>query len=174
MIEIPTLRPEPIGSLESDFGTTIATSIWEKTINNHAWVERNLPIGFCLQLNRDIQPVSGPALSDPNPDIWQFLDGTLISDADSPLNGVNVPDCRNRFLKHKTGVAFSTGGASTLNISHGHAIGFVDNRQPDFQADNDNDRAAGILHNHPVTPNLSSTENIIPLHIQYHIYVRYK
>lgn len=174
MINIPILRPALVGSLEADFGTSIATSIWQKTINNHAWVERNLPIGFCLQLHRDIQPVSGPALPDPNSDIWQFCDGTLISDSDSPLDGVNVPDFRDKFLKHLTGGPFTTGGSETVDLSHANAISFEDNRQPDFQADSDNEAPAGASHNHASSLDLSPTENIIPLNIRYHIYVRYK
>jgi len=174
MIEIPTFRPELIGSLESDFGTTIASSIWLKIINNHAWVERNIPIGFLLPFHRDLQPVSGPALPDPTSDIWQFCDGTVISDSDSPIDGQAVPDLRSSFLKGTSGTQFVTGGQETISLFHDHITGFTDNRQPDTQADNNNDLQSGIVHNHPVTNDLSLLEDIVPLHIEYHIYMRYK
>jgi len=174
MIEDPVVRPDIIGGLEQDFGTSIASSIWLKIINNHAWVQKNIPIGFLLNLHRDIQPVTGPALSDPNSDIWIFCDGSLINDADSPLDGQNVPDMRNRFLKHSSTSEFLLGGNSTTSLLHTHVIGQVDDRQPDFQADNQTERVSGVLHDHPVTNDLSAAENIIPLHILYHVYMRFK
>jgi len=173
MISIPIARPAVIGGLEKDFGTTIAASIWFKIINNHAWVERNIPIGFILPFHRDIQPVSGPALPDPSSDIWQFCDGTLISDADSPIDGQNVPDLRNAFLKGTSGTQLLTGGQSQVDLAHQHTIAAVDARQPDVQADDDDDRLEGILHSH-TTPSDLTLENVLPLHIQYHAYMRYK
>lgn len=173
MIESPIVRPQTITSLEQDFGTSICTSIWLKLINNHAWVDKNIPVGFLLSLFRDIQPVSDPALSDPNPDIWQFCDGTVINDSDSPLDGQAVPDMRNLFLKGASGVQFSTGGQSSIDLTHTHVIGINDNRTGLNRVDNNNDRQSGGPHDHPLS-NDWGVFPVLPLYAQYHAYVRYK
>lgn len=173
MIEIPTTRPATIAAIEKDFGTTIATSIWLKVINNHTWVERNLPIGFCIQFDRSINVAAGSPLPDPNTDIWIFCDGTLINDAESPLNGQNVPDFRNQFLKHDDGAQFVTGGALNTDLSHTHTIGITDNREPFNDADNNDDRVSGFPHNHGLDSDLGVI-GLLPLHIQYHIFMRFK
>jgi len=174
MIEIPIVRPDNIKAIEKDFGTTIAAAIWQKTINNHAWVERNIPIGFILNFHRDLQPVTGPPLPPPDPDIWRFCNGSLISDSDSPLNGQNVPDFTTLFLKGASGAEFLTGGQSNVSLQHTHVITQVDNRQPDFQGDDNDDLISGNLHGHPVTNDWAPTEDIVPVHFQYHAFVRFK
>lgn len=56
-------------------------------------------------------------------DEWKIADGTVVTDAASPLDGSAVPDLRNRFVM---GVGESqigtTGGANTLNLSHQHQV----------------------------------------------------
>lgn len=174
-IEIPTKEPELIKTVESDFGSTIAQAIWLKIVNNQTWVERNIPLGFILHYFAS-QPVGSGLSVDPiDLDLWKFCDGSLISDADSPLNGQNVPDLRQRYLKGSATVG-TVGGSNTTNLlhSHGGLTGVTDDRQPNFQADNNNDKATGNPHTHPIFADLSSVETIQPLTTDIHCYMRFK
>jgi hypothetical protein len=45
-----------------------------------------------------------------NPDLFSYCDGSVINDADSPLDGMNLPDLSNRYL-----VGFGTEGGEDID-----------------------------------------------------------
>ncbi len=57
------------------------------------------------------------------PDGWVECDGSTISDADSPYDGVTIPDLNgdNRFLRGSS-TSGSTGGNDTVDLSHTHSL----------------------------------------------------
>ena len=174
MINIPQIKPTPLLGLEADFGSSVAASIWRKIINNHTWVERAYPIGSILFFHESITEADGTPKDAPNPDIWQLCDGSVISDADSPLNGQAVPNMLDLFPKGST-VEQNTGGQSTLNIQHNHggSTGVTDDRGGRI-ADTGGDKSTGAPHTHSIDTRWSTAEPIIPRYTALQFYIRYK
>jgi hypothetical protein len=176
MIIIPSIKPELLKSLEVDFSSSVASSIWRKIVNNHTWVERAIPIGCILFFHQSITTAAGDPIDPPNPDIWKFCDGSLISDPDSPLNGQNTPNMADLFPKGpKEGeVEFQIGGNATLDISHNHGgrTGTTDDRG-NKNADPDTDHVSGSPHYHSINTKWG-VESILPKYFSLQAYIRYK
>lgn len=172
-IIIPTIKPLPLQGLEADFGTSVSASIWRKVINNHSWVEKAFPIGTILFFHESITEANGDPKDPPNPDIWIFCDGSIISNVDSPLNGQATPNMVDLFLKGST-TDLLTGGNATLNIQHNHGgqTGITDDRA-DFIADDGADHSTGAPHYHSIDNRWSTSESIIPKFNALQCYMRY-
>ena len=167
------LRPKRLLTHEVDFGTTVCPSLWLKAINNLKFVEKSFPIGYVLFFYASQTNISGNAIDKPNPEIWKELDGRVVNDIDSPLNGITLPDLRNRFLKGSNTYG-SFGGQETINLSHNHGglTNYFNNRTSG--ADSGNNHTGGSNHAHPIGSNLSSNENVVPPFVSFAAYVRYK
>lgn len=167
------LRPKRIFSNESDFGTTIASYIWSKVINNQNFVEQSFPIGYVLYFFASQTDANNIKIAKPNPNIWKELNGQIINDPDSPLNGITLPDLRNKFIKGTKSFG-ETGGQETINLSHNHGglTNYFDDKTGG--SDRGNDHTGGSYHAHPIYPALSSAENILPPFIKLSAYMRYK
>ena len=175
MIEIPELKPQSLKSHECDFGTSISKYLWNKVINNHAWVERNIPIGFIMYFHGSRTFANGNPITPPNSDIWVLCNGDLISDIDSPLNGQATPDMRNLFLKGSSTIG-QLGGQDTINIAHSHSgiTGITNDRHVIDTADNGGDANTGAPHYHTINSVWSSSESVIPPYIELQMYMRKK
>lgn len=174
-IENIQLKPQRVFNNEADFGTSAARYLWQKMINNHNFVEKCFPIGFVLFFYGSQTYADGNLIESPNPEIWALLDGHVVNDPDSPLNGVTLPDIRNYFLKGSTTEGI-IGGQNTINISHSHGgfTGVTDDRQPDVQADSGNDYNTGAPHQHAMSSAWSTVENVIPPYVELQMYMRIK
>lgn len=175
MIEEVKLRPQKMFVHESDFGTTAASFLWQKIINNQHFVEKCFPIGYVLFFHASQTYADGTPVTAPNPEIWQPLNGTTVNDPDSPLNGVTLPDFRQKFLKGSNTEGL-TGGQLTINLQHNHggATGVTDDRQPDSQADAGGGYNTGAPHTHSISSNWSTAEQITPPYIDLQAYIRIK
>ena len=174
MINIPTLRPDLLQSLESDFGSTIASSIWKKIVNNLQWAEKNTPVGTILFFHAEITEADGTPKDLPNSDLFLFCNGQVVNDSDSPLDGQTIPDLRDLFLKGSDTIA-TVGGQSTINLAHNHSgnTGVTDDRGG-FNADIGGTHTQGSPHRHSIDTRWSSSESIIPKYFTVQAYMRYK
>ncbi len=174
-INIPQLKPSRIYANESNFGSSAASFIWKKIVNNQNWIEKNIPIGYIIYLYSSQTLANGFPIDLPNPNIWVKCNGTLISDINSPLNGQTTPDLRNKFFKGNSTIGL-LGGQSTINLQHNHGgqTGVTDDRQPDVQADAGGGYNTGAPHTHSINSQLSTVEPIIPPYVELQIYMRYK
>lgn len=174
MIIIPTVKPEILKALESDFGTTISASIWMKLINNQNWIEKSLPIGAILFFYNSQTKADSSPIERPNANIWIELKGQTISDPNSILNGQTLPDLRDLFLKGAS-VQGSVGGQSTLNIQHSHhgVTGYTDDRQ-EQNANRGTKFQTGALHCHPLGLVWSTAEPIIPKFFSMQTFMRFR
>ena len=75
-------------------------------------------------------------------DSWVECNGQTLSDADSPYNGLTIPDLNggNRYLRGNTSSG-TTGGASSFNWSHTHTV--QAGTEPIYYSDNDSLANAG-------------------------------
>jgi len=173
MIVIPQIKPEVIKGLEVDFGSTVSAAIWRKTINNHTWIERAMPVGSIMFFHEAIREADGDQKSPPNPNIWKLCDGLVVNDPESPLNGVAVPNMMDRFPKGSH-TGRQTGGQYTINLNHNHGgTGYTDDRGG-RSADVGTDHSTGILHNHSMSSAWSTSETMIPKYTALQPYIRYK
>lgn len=92
------------------------------------------------------------------PEGWKECDGTQVSDADSPMNGVNVPDLVNTGRLIRGGdTANSTGGGTT----HTHTCsGPYDDDTQDIIEGTVNTRAAYDYHSHSINSATAYPQNV--------------
>ncbi len=168
------VKVEKFTTLQKDFGTTIAVSLWKKAVQNMNYIEKSYPIGMILFVHATQDAL--PHL--PDSKYWQELDGSTISNADSPMNGVTLPDCRNHFFRHPaTGeTVMTTGGANAVNLSHNHGglSGLTDAREGLDLDDGGGDphRAEMSPHQHAIASGGSSSTSTIPQYIALKAFIR--
>jgi len=151
-------------SLEMDFGTTICPALWVKAAQLAQYVNASFPIGMLMffegsQENLPAQPDSAR---------WAFLDGSVVSNAGSPFNGVTLPDFRNKFFRHKTTgeVVMSVDGSNTINLAHNHT-GFTGyaSEWDSLKLDNGDERGQAIgSHRHTIASALGAVTTIPGYH----------
>ena len=124
--------------------------------------------------HEEITEANGTPKATPNPDIWKFCDGSVISDSDSPLDGQNTPNMADLFLRGSDTEQLN-GGNATLNIQHNHggATGVTDDRE-DIIADVGTDHDTGAPHTHSIDNKWSTVEPIIPKFNALQCYIRVK
>jgi hypothetical protein len=117
-------------------GTAIANgTITGEKIKDHTITELQLAPGIAVPVGSVISWWGNAAAA---PDGWAVCDGHTLSDSASPLNGLALPDLRDRFIRGGTGNVRSTpvvGGAATIDLSHSHTV---------------NDHSHGMDHTHTV------------------------
>lgn len=156
--------------LEKDFSTSIAQALWIKAGQNINSLDKSYPVGMVLFMFNSQSNLS----ETPNSSFWQALDGSTVSNVNSPLNGVTLPDFSNQFMRHpKSGESeFSIGGQNSVNLSHSHggATGNANDRN-DYQMDNGGDNAESDNHYHSIGSDLSTTSTI-PSYAELQCYIR--
>lgn len=170
-IPVPT-QINKFVSLEQDFGTTICPALWLKAAQLAEYVNASYPIGMVLFFEGDQDNL--PA--QPDPRFWQFLNGSTVSNANSPMNGTVLPDFRGKFFRHPaTGQAFqSIAGADSIDLTHNHE-GFTapDNDNDSLLLDNgDSIRQAIGRHRHTMSNSTLGSVTTIPAHHELQCYVR--
>ena len=171
MITDPTKRPENLNSIEVDFGTTISGSIWKKVRDLEIFINDNLPIGLVIQFHASQQYANGLSIDLPGTQ-WQFCDGTVVSNPESPLLGVSVPDLRSKFLAGDEPLGVF-GGGTNHNLSHNHGGVTLDgsDKATETQSDPGFVYLEGSIHNHSVaTSNLAMTP--LPPYRELQFYMR--
>lgn len=173
MIVIPTAKPLLLKALETDFGTTIARTIWKRIQEQEAWVNANVPIGIIIWFYASQTYANSSPIASPN-QAWQFCDGSLISNADSPLNGLNTPDLRGLFPKFvdTNGGIGTLGGIPSFSLNHNHGGATQGASSCDGSGSNPGgDHGSGGYHTHSIGGDLG-TYNVLPPYIDLQPYVR--
>jgi hypothetical protein len=162
---------EKFRDLETDFGTTIAEANWKKAVQLMNYINASYPIGRLLFFHATQSNLPHT----PDSKYWQEVDGTMVSNVNSLLNGVTLPDYRDMFFRNiKTGeTVLSTGGATTVNLTHDHGAvtGSTDPRTT-FDADDGDERTVMTPHTHAVSSESMPAVSTIPLFIALKVYVR--
>lgn len=169
-----TLIPNQIvkfSDLEKDIFTTIAQANWQKAAAILEYVNASYPVGMLLFFfgSQDNLPAQ------PDSNYWQFCDGSVVSNVNSPLNGVALPDLRNKFMKHpSTGQpVLVTDGADSVNLSHNHGGttgGNSDYGEIALDIGVDSGIAAGN-HSHSISSSMGSVSTV-PAHLEVQVYMR--
>lgn len=170
-INIPPQRPEEIKKFESDFGSSIAQYIYKKYIDNMYFAKDNMPIGTIKLFYAQMRTTEGLFIDPPNPDIWFFCDGRLITNPESPLYNLNTPDLTGRFPKMAP--QGEIGGQETVNLQHNHS-GYTQyaSDSGQYSADPGGGTVGGSYHRHSISNDLSPNENVIPPFVSLQPYVR--
>ncbi len=119
-----------------------------------------------------------PGVPTVNPDIFQFSNGSEITNEFSPLKSVApnnyfTPNMTSKYVRgaEQGSGNNGTGGDATVNLSHSHTLGpaLV------FASCNDGNDAPvyeGPPHTHPVFSNFSSAEPLEPAHQELAVYLK--
>jgi hypothetical protein len=152
-VTIPAKKPVLFKTMETDFGTTIATALWRLVAQHLAWFDRNVPVGmiqFFYGSQRYADGIPGTLIQQPMAGQWQFVDGSAVNNTESPLHGVTLPNLRDFFLKGSDTIGL-TGGAETIDLAHNHSTNYAFNGDDcsNFRTDNDECcQGIGTLHYH--------------------------
>jgi len=178
-ISTPSLKPPLLKSIESDFGTSIASSLWKKVVDNLNWYNANVPIGlgiwfFGNQRLADGSP--GTFITEPFTNEWIRMTGSVLNDSTSPLDGQTITDYQFKFVKHSVTSGVS-GGSATVDISHNHSgtTGVTNDRTEASNLrsdDDDNEVEHGGPHSHPISAKSPFTFNTVTKEIQIALYIR--
>lgn len=156
--------------LEKDFSTSIAQALWLKASQNINSLNKAYPVGMLLFMVNSQSNL--PAT--PNLGFWQLCDGSVVSNANSPLNGQTLPDLRNKFIRHPQAgdILFSTAGQDTVNLSHSHggSTGSASDRN-DFQLDNGGEVMEAGDHSHSIGSAIGVVSTV-PSYLELQCYVR--
>ena len=173
MITIPDQKPELLKSLEVDFGTSIAQSVWQRIAWQLNFMNASVPIGLIMYFYQSQTLANGSPIPTPVGS-WQFCDGGSITDPDSPLQGQNTPDFRLVFQKHDTPI-LTTGGVATQNLAHNHGgfTGFTTDLENNFRSGLGGDKARGNNHRHAILSDLGNI-SVLPPYIELQPYMRIK
>lgn len=166
MIVIPQIPPKLLKSLEADFGSSVANAIWKRMIEHQNYINASMPVGLVMwfygsQRYADGSP--GTLITQPSSN-WQFCNGGLITNTNSPLLGQNVPDLRQRFLRGGSTIG-TLGGSNVLVLAHSHGgfTGSTDDREGSPpRTDDDVERNIGNPHVHPIDADLSNRPKLPP------------
>lgn len=176
-ILIPGVRPELLRNIETDFGTTIAEAIWRKILDNINWMNAQLPVGLVMFFYSDIRyaqtTLDNPGfIAAPGPS-WKAMDGSVVNDPLSPLNGVTIPNLLNYFPKHaQDGQIGIIGGHPTVTIYHDHgSTGYTDTNEHNRTTDNNPEQRGPNVHNHGIFAEQWTIANI-PLYFTLQPYIR--
>lgn len=162
MITIPVTTPDLFKSIERDFGTTVAASLWSKIARHFSWYNLNVPVGLVMFFHgaqRLADGTPGTLIDQPLAGEWQFMDGSVVSNSESPLDGETLPNLRERFPFHDSSTIGITGGSDVIDLAHTHGIAVVNDRTDVSNlrsSDSDIDVAHGGLHTHPVGTDLTT------------------
>jgi len=124
----------------------------------------NINAGFMNQMIWQMLPVGSVIAwlksytSTPStlPGGWMECDGSTISDADSPINGVTVPDLNgNNYFLRGNSTSGGTGGSETADYDHNH------NNTTSANWDSDTD---GAITSTDATTTLDGQENRPPFY----------
>lgn len=141
----------------------LETPVFEETIlkmaaNNNLLLEL-LPVGSIMYLN-DNQNGGGT----PDPDVWQYCDGSEITNPNSPIRSIGifqnfVPDLRDKYPRGANDEDNnSTGGSYNHSLAHSHGIGVAGGGGAglDQETKGPGDRRHGVPHSHGLQSNFAS------------------
>lgn len=156
--------------LEKDFSTSIAQALWIKASQNINSLNKAYPVGMLLfSFNSQSNLPATPDTA-----FWQLLDGSVVTNPNSPLLGQTLPDLRNRFMRHPQAgdIVLSVGGQDSVNLSHSHggSTGSADDRN-DFQLDNGGEQYEAGPHSHSIGGALGVTSTV-PAYLELQCYIR--
>lgn len=157
--------------LTKDLSTTVATALWQKVAEVQEYILASTPVGKVIwfRANQDLLPEL------PDSRYWQELNGSTVTNPESPLLGVVLPDLRGCFLKHPADGAplHAFGGSDTRNLAHNHGgqTG-VSDPKGDFNADNSDEVTGPFPHSHPISTELPSNLDIRPPYRGLRLFIR--
>lgn len=167
-------KPKKFTSVETNFGTTIAKGLWIQAAQMLEYVNKSYPIGMLIYFYGSQAGLP----EQPDPRFWKFMDGTAITNPDSPLYGISFPDLRNKFIRNPAPGESqgSTGGVSSIDLSHNHTgyTLYTDDTGPILTAldfGGDNLHAVGSNHRHTIDTT-TIIYNTIPVSTQVQVYMR--
>ena len=169
MASIPQ-KIEKFSDLQKDFGTSISESLWIKMAQLQNYVNLSFPVGMLMFFEQTQSNLPSP----PDSNYWKYCDGTAVTNINSPLLGVVVPDLRGKFWRAagSTDILLSTGGANTGNFAHNHG-GFSGFTYPfgTINLDNGGERVSPDNHRHTIGTSLGISSIVPPYH-EVQVYVR--
>lgn len=116
---MPTAKPKKFAANQYDLGTTVAKALWKEARDTMDYINGSFPIGMMMLFD-----ASRPGLPATTPDsrFWKYMDGSVISNAASPLNGITFPDMRNRFFRmpYAGESVGNVNGSDTTDLTHAH------------------------------------------------------
>lgn len=176
MITIPSVKPDLLFALETDFGTTIAATIWRQLKAQEQWLNAQLPLGLILYFYSSQTYAGGGGIAAPNA-CWRLCNGGTVTDPESPLYGAPVPSMMDIFPRDGNAIG-ATGGSNTFTPPF-HNHGGLTSFNPDYDdgskhSDDHDEKPAGTNHRHAVDGQAFGAQLTMPLYLDLQPYMRVK
>lgn len=162
----------PVHNEEVSYKAPINEETLKKIIFNNNWLLDLVPVGTIVVLQTN-QPGGGT----PDPNVYQFCDGSEITNLNSPIRSVGLnqrftPDLRTKYPRAANGLTTNPiGGSWDHNLSHGHSTGLP--TAIGGRVDNKGDRRRRDLHTHSIPGQYANPTTIeTPAYISYNFYMK--
>lgn len=170
MASIPN-KVEKFKELDSDLSTSIAQALWQKAAQVCEYVNLSFPVGMLMFFHGSQEGLP----SFPDPKYWQYADGSVVSNSNSPINGQTLPDLRGKFFKHPaTGqIALTYAGVDSIDFTHNHGGLTTSNTDVgNVRLDDGGDRGQAIGFHAHVINNAPLIYSTLPAYLEVQVYVR--
>lgn len=116
-MDIPQ-NPKKFPSIDADFGTSVATTLWKTAAQMIEYINQSYPVGMLMYFEADQSGLT----EQPDPGYWKFMDGTSITNVASVFSGASFQNLRQKYTRHpKTGdTVLTTGGSDSVSFAHSH------------------------------------------------------
>lgn len=162
----------PMDDSEAREGTIVSNDFFTQLATNIAYLLKNMPVGTVIPI------LSGfPSIPEPNPNLWQLCDGSLITNPNSPLINKNTPVLTADRYLIKAGFGGDIGTIGGFNIisdfGHDHfSYTEFSTQNPSQQYEEDNFAFNTKAHQHLIPPSLSGATDVTPRNITIKHYIK--
>lgn len=162
----------PVHNEEVKYEAPINEETLKKIVYNNNWLLDLVPVGSIVYLQTN-QPGGGT----PDPNVYQFCDGSEITNINSPLRSIGLnqrftPDLRGRFPRGTSSATTNTkGGTWDHNLEHAHTTGLPSSAGGGL--DKKGDRRRRDQHTHVIYEQYDNPTTIeTPAYIAYNAYMK--
>ena len=158
-----------------DAGDLVSSETFGQLANNINYLMNSMPVGSVIPI------LSLTGVPTPDPEFWKLMDGSEITDQNSPLrNGfvANYGADGGTYLRgyNTPGEIGNISGSNTKVLTHNHGGNTQDAMSTGSDnADSDNDRPPAFqFHHHAIGNDLTTPTNFEPAHFTVFHYMKVK
>lgn len=152
---------------EFDLNAPVSEETLRKLVQNFNMVRALMPVAQVKAYHVNLSGVPTP-----NALLYQYCDGSVITDPTSPVSGGTTPTMASCYLRGKSSGGSETGGGTTADATHGHTTDVEDTYLRGHVLEEGNQRKSAQrahVHDMPSTPLVFSLN---PLYMQMCFYLR--
>lgn len=161
----------PLDDSEAREGTIISPEFFQQLADNVSYLIDSMPVGTIVPIMTGFTNVP-----DPDPSLWQYCDGSIITNPNSPIYNQATPNLSSErsLIKCAFSGSGTTGGSNVINtLGHNHT-GYTEVAvmNPSENMENDNWYFSVNVHRHEIVEDLNYSYDVEPPKISIKHYIK--